>query len=461
MKEISQSAILKSQYKLEQSEGLHKINRIATWLITLLLAYLTIFSDPISFPDMYKSMLPGRLMAISIGIIAGVLSWIPQLNKHGFIISFFIFLGGALQMAMLTAAMDNHTSDIVAWLFVNIVFCGVYPLPVLYSAVVVLIADAVYVILFLNTGFPVDLDFRMVLININFASWMTLIFKIGIERIRKREFYFRKGLQDANVEIATLNEQLKDENLRLAHELEIAQHIQSIVLPRKDDYQGFNDLDIACQMIPAAEVGGDFYDTIYFGEGGIISIGDVTDHGLHSGLIMMMVHTALRALSNVEHENIKKMYCVINKLLYDFRQKIQDHRIMSLIILRYFGTGQFVMTGQHESLLIMRNNGEVEDISSVEYGMFAGLDCDVKRYLDVLSFRLEKNDVLILYTDGVTEAVNESNEFFGSQGITDAVTPLNGATSEALKDAIVGSCLNHIGNQKFYDDLSVMVIRKK
>ncbi len=459
--EFFKSEELKERYRLEQSEGLNKINRIIAWPMVALLLYLTLVSDPASFPVLRWAMLPGRLVAIGTAIIVGIVSFLPQMKRHGFIVSFFVFLGAGFMMSYMTAATNNHPSDIIAWIFVNVIFCGIYPLPILYAFAVVIITDAVYLITYFASGFTADVDFQQVMVNINSASFVTLLLKIGIQRIRKREFFFRTGLQRANTEIAALNEQLQDENLRLTHELQIAQHIQSIVLPRKLEYRSFPDLDIACQMIPATQVGGDYYDTITFEEGGIIAMGDVTDHGLHSGLIMMMVHTALRALSSIEKEDIRQIYAVINKLLYDFRLKTEDHRIMSLIIIKYVGNGRFVLTGQHESLFIFRKGGQIEDISSLEYGMYAGLDQKVDKYLDVLTFTLEPEDVLVLYTDGVTEAVNRKNEFFGSEGIVAAVKPLLGARAEHLKDAIIESCRAHIDNHRIYDDISVMVLRKK
>jgi serine phosphatase RsbU (regulator of sigma subunit) len=461
IEEFKNSQILKARYKLEQSEGLNKINRIFAWPLIGLLSYLTFFSDPASFPDMYMVMLPGRLTAIAIAVVVGVVSFLPFVRRFGVHISFFVFFGASFMMAWLTGVMDNHPSSIVAWAYVSVIFCGIYPLPVLLSAIVVLATNVVYVLAFFGSGYSSGVDFQQVLVNINSASLTTLILKIGIERVRKREFFFRTGLQKANGEIATLNNQLQDENLRLSHELQVAQHIQSVVLPTREEYTDFPDLDIACQMMPVAEVGGDYYDTIRIDEGGIISMGDVTDHGLHSGLIMMMVHTALRALSSIENENIRQIYSVINKILYDFRIKTEDHRIMSLIIIRYLGSGQFVMTGQHESLFIFRHDGTIEDISSMEYGMYAGLDDQVDKYLDVLAFTLEKEDVLVLYTDGVTEAVNEKDEFFAGKGIVHAVRPVFGSTAEVIKDAIVDGCVQHIGNQQVFDDISVMVLRKR
>ncbi|HTO24183.1 MAG TPA: SpoIIE family protein phosphatase, partial [Spirochaetia bacterium] len=392
--------------------------------------------------------------------IAALAAFIPWARKLGVWPSFIMVLAGQLMSAHLTGVMNNLPTDVQLWLILTIVFCGIYPVPLLYSVIAVAAGFADYLVMYFSSGFHTGVAFQQVVVNISTASITTLTLKIGMERLRKREYAFRIGLQKANAEIATLNDQLKDENVRLSHEIAIAAHIQNIVLPQEKEYGAFRDLDISCRMIPATEVGGDFYDTIVFGPQGFISIGDVTDHGLHSGLIMMMVHTALRALSQVERNDIQRVFKVINRVLYDFRVKTDDHRIMSLAILKYLGEGGFVMTGQHESLLILRADGTVQDIDSLEYGMYAGLDANVGDYLGLLRFELALGDVLVLYTDGVTEALNEEGQQFGVQGVIEASLPLRASSAKAIETAIVDACQAHLGTTRRYDDVSVVVVKK-
>ena len=457
---LNESPELREQFRREQADSLTRINRIGAPVGLLIALYLALLSDPVAYPSLVHVMFLGRMYLVVVAALVGILSFIPPARRFGIPISFLAFLGSSLMMSHLTGVMNSENADVTAWMLVNIIFCGVYPLPVVYSLVVALLSFAYYILIFLHSGFVPDLNFRMVLINVGSASFVTLAFKIGIERIRKREFYFRAGLEKANVEIADLNNQLQDENLRLSHELEIAAHIQSVVLPQERDYQAFRDLQISCQMIPAAEVGGDFYDTIHFGPDGFISIGDVTDHGLHSGLVMMMVHTALRALANVERTDIQLIYRVINKLIYDFRVKTMDNRIMSLIILKYLGDGEFVMTGQHESLVIVRKDGTVQNIDSLEYGMYAGLDASVAEYLKLFTFRLDTDDVLILYTDGITEAMDSEEREFGTKGIIEAAVASREASAEEIQGAVMAACQKHIGGARRYDDLSIVVVKK-
>jgi serine phosphatase RsbU (regulator of sigma subunit) len=450
----------KIDYRRQQADSLTRINRIAGPVGLVIVLYLAFLTDPASYPSVFPLMRLGRFYAIGAAALVGILSWVPGTRRFGVALSFIYGLGGLMMMSHLSAVMNNDPADLLAWLMLSIVLCGIYPLPLGYSAVAFVASFAYYVPVYFNSGFVLDTAFRNVFTTVGSAGILTLAYKIGIERIRKREFVLRKSLEKANTEIASLNDQLKDENLRLSHEIAIAQHIQSIVLPQEKDYQAFRDLQIACRMIPATEVGGDFYDTICFGPDGYISIGDVTDHGLHSGLIMMMVHTALRALSHVERNDIQRVFKVINRLLFDFRVKTDDHRIMSLAILKYMGDGNFVMTGQHESLLILRADGTVQDIDSLEYGMYAGLDQNVGPYLGLLRFNLKTDDVLVLYTDGVTEALNAEGRQFAVQGIVEAALPVRGSAAADIEKAVIDACQAHLGETRRFDDISVVVVKK-
>jgi serine phosphatase RsbU (regulator of sigma subunit) len=456
-----QTPELKSGYNLEQAESLWKINRVVAPISTVIPLILLMFSDQHNFPQVYNEMIVGRMYAIIFGSIVIISSLLPKLKNLSQIFAFLLFLGHSLMAAHLSGVMNNDSSVLLYWVFLSIIGCGLLPISLRYTILTMLISFSYYLLIFFHSEFIADVAFRMTLINVSSASVVAMAFKVAQARIRKREYFFRKSLREANVEIADLNEKLKYENLHLTTELEVAKHIQTLVLPQKEEYSDFKDLDISCLMIPADEVGGDYYDTISFSDTGIITIGDVTDHGLHSGLIMMMVHTAIRALSLIEQNNIKKIFECINKLLYDFRHKTTDHRIMTLLILNYLGGGKFNLTGQHESLIILSPNGDVKDISSMDYGMYAGLEENVGAYLDILEFELKKGEVLILYTDGLTEAMNRDNKEFGKEGIIKSALPLRNKSADKIRSEIINQCLNHMGHEKVHDDMSVMIIKKK
>ncbi|MEO1267740.1 MAG: HAMP domain-containing protein [Myxococcota bacterium] len=92
-------------------------------------------------------------------------------------------------------------------------------------------------------------------------------------------------LEDANAEILELNDRLKEENVRLGAELDVAQRLQLMVLPHSRELDAIQPLDIAGFMQPADEVGGDYYDVLRGKQALKIGIGDVTGHGLESGVL--------------------------------------------------------------------------------------------------------------------------------------------------------------------------------
>lgn len=460
IKKTIQTTEFKSEYNQEQAVSLWKINKVVAPIAIIIPLILIIFSDPINFPAVYKSMYIGRMYAIVLSSVVLISSMIPGLKSFGQFFTLLLFLGMNLMAAHLSGVMNNDSSVLLYWVFISIIGCGLMPLSLPYTLLVVLVSFIYYLVIYFGSGFYPDVAFRMALINVGSASLGAMGFKIAQSRIREREFFFRKSLKKANIEIEKLNEKLKDENIHLTTELKVAKHVQTIVLPQKEEYSSFKDLDISCLMIPADEVGGDYYDTISFENEGIITMGDVTDHGLHSGLIMMMVHTAIRALSQIEKNDIKKIFEIINKLLYDFRHKTSDHRIMTLIILKYLGNGEFNLTGQHESIIIISSDGKVQDIPSLEYGMFVGLQSNIEEYMDTLHFQIKKDDILILYTDGITEAMNRINEEFGKDGIIQSALKVRDKSSDHIRSTIIKSCLNHMGHEKPYDDMSIMIIKK-
>ncbi|MCZ0901656.1 SpoIIE family protein phosphatase, partial [Microcoleus sp. HI-ES] len=103
-------------------------------------------------------------------------------------------------------------------------------------------------------------------------------------------------LAQANKEILVLNERLKVDNLRMSAELDVTRRLQQMILPQQQELESIAGLEIAAFMEPADEVGGDYYDVLTQNDQVKISIGDVTGHGLESGVLMIMAQTAVRTL---------------------------------------------------------------------------------------------------------------------------------------------------------------------
>ncbi len=123
-------------------------------------------------------------------------------------------------------------------------------------------------------------------------------------------------------EISALNQQLTAENSRINAEIDVTRKLQQMLLPKEQELSQIIELDIAGFMEPAAEVGGDYYDVLY-GNGRVkIDSGDVTGHGLESGVLMIMVQTAVRTmLANNETDTVK-IFNAINRTIYDNVQPV-------------------------------------------------------------------------------------------------------------------------------------------
>ncbi|MDI1479705.1 SpoIIE family protein phosphatase [Polyangium sp. y55x31] len=266
-------------------------------------------------------------------------------------------------------------------------------------------------------------------------------------------------LEDANKEIMSLNAQLAQENLRLGAELNVARQLQLMVLPPAQELQEIKDLDIAGYMSPADEVGGDYYDVLR-GNGVIkIGIGDVTGHGLESGVLMLMVQTAVRTLLASNETDPTRFLGIVNKVIYQNIQRISSDKNLTLSLMDY-SDGKLRLTGQHEEVIVVRASGELERVDTTGLGLPVGMDEDITDFLSNTEIDLASGDVVVLFTDGVTEAERTDTAQYGVERLCEIVSQNHKKTSQEIKDAIIEDLMNHIGTNKVYDDITVLVIKR-
>jgi serine phosphatase RsbU (regulator of sigma subunit) len=259
-------------------------------------------------------------------------------------------------------------------------------------------------------------------------------------------------------EIERLNGQLKRENSRLSAELEITQRLQQMMLPREEDLRGVPDLDISGFMEPAAEVGGDYYDVIRKDGGVFFGIGDVTGHGLESGVIAIMVQAAVRTLLASGHYESRTFFDVLNSIVYNSVRRMNCHRNLSFSLLHY-RNNIVTISGQHEEILIFRENGVLERYDTLDLGFPLGLDEKISSFINEVTIPLLPGDVMVVYTDGVTEAVNGAWVAYGIDRLCNAVSGSQRLVAEEIRKAVVGSLREYIGRQKLFDDISLLVIK--
>ncbi|MFQ3613457.1 MAG: transporter substrate-binding protein [Cyanobacteriota bacterium] len=270
----------------------------------------------------------------------------------------------------------------------------------------------------------------------------------------------QKALADANREILQLNQTLQLENFRLSAEVEITRRLQQMILPKDEELQGIPELDIAGFMEPAAEVGGDYYDVLHQNGHVKIGIGDVTGHGLESGVLMIMVQMAVRTLLANGETDSKRFLSILNQVIYENVQRMRTDKNLSLSLLDYH-SGQLKLSGQHEELILVRANGQIQRVDTIDLGFPIGLEADISAFVDQHEFFLEPGDGVVLYTDGVTEAENESGEHFGLDRLCQTIGRYWYQSASQIRQAIVKEVRQFIGSQALYDDLTLLVLKKR
>jgi two-component system sensor histidine kinase ChiS len=253
---------------------------------------------------------------------------------------------------------------------------------------------------------------------------------------------------------------LKAENIRLLAELDVVRKMQKMVLPKESELKRVKDLEISGFMEPAEKVGGDYYDVLPQAGGVKITIGDVTGHGLESGLLMLMAQTTVRALVEGDFTEPKQFLDILNRTLYQNAQRINANKNMTFASLDY-QQGKLILSGQHEEVIIVRSSGEVEQIDTVDLGFPLGLEEDITDFVATTQIQLNSGDVLVLYTDGITEAIDINKIQYSLERLVEIVKQNFHSSANEIRQIVIEDVWRHIGEQKVYDDITLVVLKQK
>ncbi|MDB9513519.1 SpoIIE family protein phosphatase, partial [Kamptonema animale CS-326] len=267
-------------------------------------------------------------------------------------------------------------------------------------------------------------------------------------------------LAQANAEILVLNERLEVENLRMSAELDVTRRLQQMILPKQEELELIEGLEIAGFMESADEVGGDYYDVLNYGGKATIGIGDVTGHGLESGVLMMMAQTAIRTLLIHNETDQVKLLQTVNQTLFDNVERMNSNKNMSLSLLKY-QDNTLCLSGQHEEVILVRSSGEVERIDTIDLGFPIGLEADINDFLASTEIQLNSGDVVVLYTDGITEAIDMNETQYGIERFIEVIALNREQSAAEIKQAVIDDVRLYIGEQKVFDDITLVVIKQK
>jgi len=286
-----------------------------------------------------------------------------------------------------------------------------------------------------------------------------LYYEGTVEDITQRK-QAEEALAKANAEIQALNSQLSAENLRMRSELFIAKQLQQMILPKDAELKEIRDLEVCGFMQPADEVGGDYYDVLQQGGKIKIAIGDVTGHGLESGMVMLMVQMAVRTLLTSREDDPIKFLEAINQAVYGNVQRMNTDKNLTLALLDY-ERGKMTLSGQHEEIIIVRASGEVQRIDTMNLGFPIGLEESITDFLDKLILYLDVDDVVVLFTDGITEAENSAKQMYGVDRLCQMVQSTRHLSAVEICNSIISDLKDHIKDHKIHDDITLLVLKQK
>jgi predicted ATPase/serine phosphatase RsbU (regulator of sigma subunit)/tRNA A-37 threonylcarbamoyl transferase component Bud32 len=269
-------------------------------------------------------------------------------------------------------------------------------------------------------------------------------------------------VRERTEELRTANEQLTITKNALWGELELAKKIQTVLLPKMPAIKGYA---VSAYMMPAFEVGGDYYDFIHSKGKDWIVIGDVSGHGVTAGLVMMMTQTAIHN-TVLQRPDISpsELLTVINNTIAANIRRIDEDKFVTITVLSVHENGRFTFSGLHQNIIIYRSRtGNVEQIET--NGMWIGIFEEINGKVYDETLTLEHGDVMMLFTDGITEAWKknvtgrrrrEEENMFGEQRLMRILQANGSASPEGIKNAI----LKEMENYETSDDITIVLLKR-
>jgi phosphoserine phosphatase RsbU/P len=268
----------------------------------------------------------------------------------------------------------------------------------------------------------------------------------------------------AALELSSLHTRVVEETAvreRLAHEqllgeVAIARRIQGALCPRDLAVPGF---ELFAKLVPADQVGGDYYDVLPAADGCWVGIGDVTGHGLLAGLLMLMIQSSVStAIQGSEGQSPAELVCQVNAVLQsNIRRRLQVKDHATFLLLRAYTDGRMLMAGAHDDVIVHRAaTGSCELIELL--GVWLGINADIHDATSDQAFQIAPGDTVVLYTDGLVEARDAAHREFGLARVCDLVKAAAEQGPRAIVESLTAHALAWTPVQQ--DDITVVALRR-
>lgn len=244
---------------------------------------------------------------------------------------------------------------------------------------------------------------------------------------------------------------------RIKQELQIARQVQQSFLPaQKPDVKG---LDVAAICQPAYETGGDYYDFIQLDDHRVaVTIGDVSGKSIQAAFYMTFVKGILHSLCR-ETDSPGDLLKKANRLFFDNAGKGTFISLIYGIIDLEERTFVFARAGHNPILFMKGKTGEVKQLQPNGLGIGLTREIAFDNNIKEVKLNLADGDFLVLYTDGIVEALSEAHEFYGENRLASLLKGQKEKTSQEILDHITQDVSSFIGTAKQHDDMTVMIIK--
>ncbi|HEY3937701.1 MAG TPA: SpoIIE family protein phosphatase [Bryobacteraceae bacterium] len=261
------------------------------------------------------------------------------------------------------------------------------------------------------------------------------------------------------LENAQLTESIRQEvaqRERLDRELEIAREVQQRLFPQKlPEVAG---LDFAGYCRPALGVGGDYYDFIHLSGGGLgIAVGDVSGKGIAAALMMASLQASLRGQTIKPCETLSEMIGHINTLVYEASA---ENRYATFFYAQYDADNRslrYVNAGHNPPIVCRKQGDEITFLRLEEGGTVVGA-FPTFPYREG-QIQLERGDVLVVFTDGISEAMNTADEEFDEERLLDALRTCNARSAAGIITYILEKVDGFTAGARQHDDMTVVAVR--
>jgi sigma-B regulation protein RsbU (phosphoserine phosphatase) len=240
----------------------------------------------------------------------------------------------------------------------------------------------------------------------------------------------------------------------LNRELEIAQEVQEHFFPQR--LPSVPGLDYCGRCRPARVVGGDYYDFLELPDGRLgIAIGDVAGKGIGAALMMASLEASLRSQASVGHD-LAQLMKRVNNLMYE---ATSANRYATLFYAEYDPRSRrlcYVNAG-HNPPLVLRRTAEDRQILRLETGgPVIGL---LPQSYEQEAFPLETGDLVVLFTDGISESMNSRDEEWGEQKLIELANACHGLSAFEVMNRILAGAEAFAAGAPQHDDMTLVVVR--